>query len=90
MKLINNTIKRVKNGVARTYKLKVYEVKGIISWYVARRHCEVFKSGKDIVLHILDKNYEDDIVERIHKSNLMCIPETIPSCGYYKVTFFEV
>lgn len=84
MKPINNTIKRVKNRVVRIYKLKVYEVKSIISEGIARKHCEVFKSGKDIVLHILDKNYEDSIVERMHMNNLMCIPDTIPSCGYYK------
>lgn len=90
MRGINNTIKRIKNGVIRTYKLKVYEVKGAIYWDVTRKHCEVFKSGKDIILHILDKSYEDFIVERMHKNNFMCIPETIPSCGYYKVTFFQM
>lgn len=90
MKGINNTINRVKNGVVRTYKLKVYDVKCIVPWDVSRKHCEVFKSGKDIVLHILDKNYEDSIVERMHENNLLCIPDTIPSCGYYKITFFEI
>lgn len=90
MEGINNTIKRMKNGVVRIHKLKVYEVKGIISWNVARKHCEVFKSGKDVVLHILDKNYEDSIIERMHENNLICIPDTIPSCGYYKITFFEI
>lgn len=77
--------KKCKNGVVHTHKLKVYEVKGIVPWDIARKHCEVFKSGKDIVLHILDKNYEDSIIEQMHKNNLMCIP----SCGYYKITFFE-
>ena len=90
MKGINNTIHRVKNGVVRTYKLKVQDVKCIVPWDVSRKHCEVFKSGKDIVLHILDKNYEDSIVERMHENNLMCIPDTIPSCGYYKIAFFEI
>ena len=90
MERINNTIKRVKNGVVRTYKLKVHDVKSIISWNVTCKHCEVFKSGKDVVLHILDKNYEDFIIEQIHKNNLMCIPYNIPSYGYYKITFFEM
>ena len=90
MKSINNTIKRVKNRVVRIYKLKIYEVKSIISWDIARKHCEVFKSEKDIVLHILDKNYEDSIIERMHENNLMCIPDTISSCGFYKITFSEM
>ena len=90
MSRINNTIMHVKNGIVRIHKLKVYEVKSIIPLDIARKHCEVFKSGKDIVLHILDKNYEDSIIEQMHKNNFMCIPEAIPNFGYYKIAFLEV
>lgn len=68
-----------------TYKLKVKDVKPMIAWHIHEKDCEVFKSGKDVVLHILKKEWEDDIVERIHKKDLLCVPETIPSCGYYKI-----
>lgn len=66
-------------------KLYVKDIKKMVNlkYYGA----EAFKSGSDVKLWCRDQNYEDELIETLHKKNFMCIPDMIPSNGFYTLKY---
>lgn len=49
---------------------------------------DVFKSGSQIKLWCRDKTCEDQLIDLLHKKNFRCIPDMIPSNGFYTLQYF--
>lgn len=75
-----------KGGKMVLAKLYVKDVKKMVDfkYYGA----DVFKSGMFVKLWCRDKNYEDELIDLLHKMNFRCIPDKIPSNGFYTLQYF--
>ena len=66
-------------------KLKCYQLKHILNINGFVSGFEIFKSGKNVILHIFFN--EDSILDFVHENGFSITPKTIPTNGYYTIEF---
>jgi len=64
-------------------KLKVKDIKEVLR--PLKTFCTVFKSGSNIILRIDNAVYEDCIKGLLRDEGLQCVPERVPTDGYYRL-----
>ena len=67
-------------------KLYIQDVKKMVKFKQFK--ATVFKSGRDVKLWCMDKNYEDKLIDLLHKKNFSCVPDMVPSNGFYTLILY--
>lgn len=68
-------------------KLRVKDVKEMIN--LKPYNAEVFKSGMFVKLWCKDADKEDALIDKLHSMDFSCIPDMIPSNGFYTLQLFK-